>query len=256
MQSGAGVFADNSKGGSSDSVVYDDTNVDQIKSIPDNAIHRNVDIAVIAADEEGYVRTYTVLPPIVYGFAAGLLFDLKLANPHPVLVFTLLRLALVRGRSGMVGKGENVWPLVHIEDLANLYILLLDTVLSDQDVGHGWNGVYVPARDHCMFKELSERVGQALVKLGKISEANPDSWSEEEIFKFWDGVSSCWCCHLKSKLILLQSHLLGGNVRYCPTRALSLGWNPHYTKDDFLRSVYSEAEAALASGALDQGYQL
>jgi len=48
-----GVLVDNAAGLESTDVIYVDTNPEQIESIPSTAIHRSVDVAVVAADKEG-----------------------------------------------------------------------------------------------------------------------------------------------------------------------------------------------------------
>jgi hypothetical protein len=52
-QSGTGELTDDSDGSYREHIKYDDTNVGLIKSIPDNALHRNVDLEIVAADLEG-----------------------------------------------------------------------------------------------------------------------------------------------------------------------------------------------------------
>ena len=44
---------DNAAGLHDTDVIYDDTNVEQIESLPDTAFHRSVDLAIVAADKDG-----------------------------------------------------------------------------------------------------------------------------------------------------------------------------------------------------------
>jgi hypothetical protein len=50
-----GVLTDNADGEYLSDVIYDDANPDQIETLPDTALHRNVDLAIVAADREGMV---------------------------------------------------------------------------------------------------------------------------------------------------------------------------------------------------------
>ena len=43
--------------------------IEQVKSIPPIAVHADVNIPIIEADTQGYVRTYIVTPSCVYGIA-------------------------------------------------------------------------------------------------------------------------------------------------------------------------------------------
>jgi hypothetical protein len=64
----------------------------------------------------GYVKVYIILPSTIYGIATGELVDRGVQNPHSVQVPALIHAALDRGRAGMVGKGKNLWPNVHIDE--------------------------------------------------------------------------------------------------------------------------------------------
>jgi hypothetical protein len=122
-------------------VVYVDTNPEQFEALPPTALHRPVDLEVVAADKEGasvfslmsndsnfltprlcpghrtgYVRTYIVLPPTIYGKATGKLYDLGISNPHSIQIPLAIRTALDRGQGGMIGEGKNVWPHVELNE--------------------------------------------------------------------------------------------------------------------------------------------
>ncbi|KAK7039712.1 hypothetical protein R3P38DRAFT_2901601 [Favolaschia claudopus] len=88
----------------SDVTIYDDSDVNQIQSISPTQMHREVDLEIVAADSEGYVKTYIILP-VNYLWACH--------------------------RAGMVGEGKNLWPNVEIHELADLYATLYDQVVAD-----------------------------------------------------------------------------------------------------------------------------
>jgi hypothetical protein len=48
-----GVFMDDAAGMRDSDVVYVDTNSEQIESVPETALHRPVDSAIVDADKEG-----------------------------------------------------------------------------------------------------------------------------------------------------------------------------------------------------------
>jgi nucleoside-diphosphate-sugar epimerase len=182
---------DDAKGMHGGHIIYDDTDVAQLKSIPENAIHRNVDLEVLAADEEGYVRAYLVSPSLIFGPATGAIFDAKLANPHSNFVHMYVKTAVDRGQPGMIGDGKNVWPVVHIRDTAELFAVLFDNILKNSDgPGHGWNGFYFADNGHFTYVDLAREIGSALAKLGKISQASPTIYTKEELGKYFGGVSA------------------------------------------------------------------
>ena len=116
VQSGAGTLSDMAKGMYASDVIYNDMDLDQLKSIPDTAVHRNVELLLIRADEAGYVRSYNVLPTQVYSIAKHALVDAGVSNPHSVQIPLFTRASLLRGRAGMVGLGKALIPSVHIDD--------------------------------------------------------------------------------------------------------------------------------------------
>jgi len=71
-----------------------------------------VEERVLVAVKRG-VRSIVIQPAIVYGRGGGLLAG-------------FVRSAQEKGAAEYVGMGENRWPLVHVDDLADLYMLALD----------------------------------------------------------------------------------------------------------------------------------
>lgn len=128
-------------------IVWDDTDVAKLDTIPDTQLHRDVDLLILAADKEGeprpcqthvtracllcgvfthpqpigYVKTYIVLPSTVYGFASGKLVDLGVQNNRSLQIPLAVAASIARKRGGYVGRGLNVWPNVHIDD-GNSYL--------------------------------------------------------------------------------------------------------------------------------------
>lgn len=62
------------------------------------------------------VRTHIVLPPTIYGIASHALVQKGISNAQSIQVPALVRASVERGQAGMVGKGANLWPNVHISD--------------------------------------------------------------------------------------------------------------------------------------------
>lgn len=53
---------------------------------------------------------------MIYGVPRGLLVEQGIQNPYAILIPSLVRGSLARGRAGMVGPGQNFWPNVHVDD--------------------------------------------------------------------------------------------------------------------------------------------
>jgi len=91
-------------------------NPNQINALSPTAPHRPVDLEVVNAGKEGYVKTYIVIPPTIYGLAKTRFVEAGIQNAHSVQIPSLIEAALLRGEAGMVGAGKNVWSNVEVHD--------------------------------------------------------------------------------------------------------------------------------------------
>ncbi|KAF7348993.1 hypothetical protein MVEN_01420300 [Mycena venus] len=226
--SGTGVISDDAKGMHSDITVYDDSDANQIASISPTQMHREVDLAITAADAEGYIKSYIILPSTIYGVATGPLVDRGIQNSHSIQIPSLISASLDRGQAGMVGEGKNLWPNVEIHELADLYAMLYDNIVANTDTGHGRNGFYFGASGEHSLYDVARAIGEVLVALGKSESAEPTTFSQADLDKYFGG-----------------SAYLGSNSRCRATRSLSIGWKPVKTTKDMLASIRSETEAVI-----------
>ena len=137
------------------------------------------------------MRTYIILPSTIYGIVSNPLVDAGIMNPISQQVPGLIKAALGRGRAGVVGKGLAYWPSVHIDDTADLFIVLFDAIRKNPEgVDHGYNGYYFGENGEHLWSELSNEIGRVLVELGVQTEAEPTAFSEEELIKYWGSLVS------------------------------------------------------------------
>ncbi|KAG5644376.1 hypothetical protein DXG03_008604 [Asterophora parasitica] len=184
--SGTAVLAEDAAGLYAYETIYDDSDPYQIEALPPTQVHRLIDLAVIAADkDEGYVKTYIILPSLIYGIATGKLVDLEVQNPYSILVPLLVAASLERGQGGVVGEGKNIWPNVHIDEIADLYLILYDSIHANKDIGHGREGIYFGESDEHTFYDLSKEISKALVEIGRGESEEPTTFTKEEIVKYF-----------------------------------------------------------------------
>ena len=70
----------------------------------------------------GYVKVYIVFPSVVYGLATGELVEQGIQNRHSYMArFT--KIAMERGRAGIVGAGLNIWANVNIQESKSPHII-------------------------------------------------------------------------------------------------------------------------------------
>lgn len=193
--SGTGVMSDDAGGTLYDPEklpLYDDSNRAVMDSLPDTAFHRNVDLLVLGGDAEGYVKSYIVLPSTIYGILKGKLVDAGIANPLSIQVPIAIKASIARGQGGMIGKGENEWPHVEIHELANLYLRLLKAAVAGT-APRGRDGLYIGENGTYLIKDAAATYTRALHAAGRSRTSEPDSFTEEEITRFFGvRVVSCW----------------------------------------------------------------
>ncbi|TFY59960.1 hypothetical protein EVJ58_g5447 [Rhodofomes roseus] len=198
---------------------HSDLDLADVKAVPPTALHRNVDLAAIAADEAGYVKTYLVCPPLIAGLASG---PMK--------------------QAGVVGDGKGAWAAVHVNDVADMYMLLFDKIVSGAPgVGHGWEGYYYLENGELSWNAIASAIGKALVELGAAKSPEVTPFTKDEITKYY-----------KSEF---ASSVVSSTCRCKGERARALGWTPKYSVADIVAGFKTEVEflwkKAQAEGKVD-----
>ena len=117
------------------------------------------------------IRSVVVRPGIVYGGARGGI---------PAMFFGT---ALKHGAAQTVGAGENHWPLVHIDDLAELYVRLVERAPA--------GSVYYAAdASRLTQREIAEAAARAAGKDGKAQPQQPDGTPYQEALTLDQQISS------------------------------------------------------------------
>ncbi|KAG1882321.1 hypothetical protein F4604DRAFT_1743478 [Suillus subluteus] len=218
--SGTGVLMDDAAGNYATDKIYSDLDIPMIESLPKTQPHREVDIEIVAAGERGYVRTYIILPSTIYGIANTSLVKLGIQNPYSIQIPSLIKASIDRKQGGVVGKGLNLWPNIHIDDTATLYTTVFDAAVKGPgEAGHGREGFYFGENGEASF--IAELLYE--MKVGKSPE--PTVFTEEELQKYFGGP------------------YLGSNSRVRAERARLIGWNPVHTVDSLWASLKLETEA-------------
>jgi nucleoside-diphosphate-sugar epimerase len=112
--SGSSIVGDDSKGERGDKVYEEDT---PIHPLPGKVARVAIDQIVLGSARNG-VRSVVICPTMIYGKGHG-------AHKESIQVPKLIALAKQHGVGKHVGRGENIWSNVHIDDLVPLYALAL-----------------------------------------------------------------------------------------------------------------------------------
>lgn len=187
--SGTSVVGDKSGGKFSPKVFHEDT---PLEPLPEKIQRVAVDRSVLASSDQG-IRSVVLCPCLIYGEGRG-------ANPDSIQVPTLIRQAIRSGVPRYVGEGANVWSTVHIDDVANAYLLALD--------GARAGSFFFIESGEANLKSIVESVARLLG--GK---RPAEGWAIDDAIAEW-GPMAVWFS-------------LGGNSRVNADKARRmLGWMP------------------------------
>lgn len=98
---------------------HDVRDIEKIINLPDAADHRNVD-KIVQASISDAVRVAILCPPTIYGTGTGPVSTRSAQVPN------LAKATLEKGFAPIVGVGKTEWDNVHISDLGDLFLKLVD----------------------------------------------------------------------------------------------------------------------------------
>ena len=202
---GSSIVGDMAAGERGDKVYQEDT---AVQPLPGKAARVAIDRLVLAAAGNG-VRAIIVCPTMIYGRGRG-------AHQDSVQVPRLIALAKKYGAGRHVGRGENIWSNVHIDDLVALYLLALQKAPA--------GAFYYAENGENSYRELAEAIGRML---GLGGGTRPMSF-EEAVAAGGEAAAN---------------FSFGSNSRVRAVRARrELGWAPkqHALLDEIERGAYAE----------------
>ena len=208
--SGTGIllFADLERRnfGEASTKIYNDwDDVGEVTSIPDFAPHRNVDKIILASGSKN-VKSAIVSPPTIYGKGRGP------GNQRSHQLPELSRCTLEKGHGIQVGAGKTYWTNVHVHDLSEVFVALVEAAAAGGgNASWGDEGYYFTENGEHIWGEISKAVASAAHKQGFIPSDEVQSHSNEEIDEMCQFGTGLW----------------GANSRCRAIRARKLlGWSP------------------------------
>lgn len=121
------------------------------------------------------------MSPTIYGVGTGI------GNNVSIQVPTIIRSSLKEGYVSVISDGEAVWDFVHIDDVVDLYLIILQRVLNGEEVPTGKSGIIFTGSGRFHWKDLSEGVADALFAARKISTAELKHVMVIEAAEKWAG---------------------------------------------------------------------
>lgn len=118
--------------------MYDDfEDVSEILSVISSSPNRTVDNLVVSQDPSK-IKTALLISPLIYGTGRGP------GNQRSIQAPEIARVSLKNREGFKLEAGKNSWSNIHVHDLGDLCLKLVETAISKK---HGlWNkeGIYCP----------------------------------------------------------------------------------------------------------------
>ncbi|XXH03264.1 hypothetical protein Hte_009662 [Hypoxylon texense] len=209
--SGTSVLDDGAAGSHKSDKVYHDNVVSEVNSVPDNAPHRQIDLAIVKAQKQlgEKAKIAIMIPPTIYGI-----------NPShgrlTIQIPTLTRYALKHGYAGHIGAGLAVESNIHVLDLARAYLVVLHRLestpaSSPEILENPYYFIEATGDNEPSWKDIASLIGSELHKAGLLADPSPRTIPPEnynDLFaEFTDAV-------------------IGLNSRSRAVRLRELGWEP------------------------------
>lgn len=191
---------------------------------------RTSELGVIDAGLESGVKTIVIMSPTIYGTGTGAF------NRSSIQVPAYATTTLAQGHGVIVGEGKGIWDNVHVEDLAELYELVLLDILttSGADIPSGKKGIIFSGTRRHTWLELAEGVAEAAYKAGKIESPEVKSVSLDEGAEMFPHGNK-----MRVELGLSSNSRTQANV------GKKLGWKPSRGEKEWVQGFADEVEAAV-----------
>ena len=141
--SGSSIVGDMAGGERGEKVYEDDT---PVQPLPGKVARVAIDRLVLDSAKNG-VRAVIVCPTMIYGRGHGV-------HAESVQVPRLIALAKRHGAGRHVGRGENIWSNVHIDDLVPLYLRALEKAPA--------GAFYYAENGENSYREIAEAISRML----------------------------------------------------------------------------------------------
>ncbi|KAF5562422.1 nucleoside-diphosphate-sugar epimerase [Fusarium napiforme] len=205
---------------------HDINDIDRILSLPNEAIHKDVDNAVQSIDSD-IVKFLIVSPGVIHGTGLGLF------NKTSMTVPGLARATFELGYTPFVGAGQAKWDYVHVEDLAEFFNKAIEATQNSSTRGDpevwGKKGYYFVSGGQHQWKDLAAWVADEVHRQGYIPESRTQSVTFEDVIKNGYKAGIAWAINSRGESERARKFL---------------GWEPKAPslKDTVSDSVTWEAE--------------
>jgi len=224
--SGTGVLCDRAFGKFASEKVYSDDDMSSYYSLPPTAWHKNVDAVVLAAGECGIIDAIIICPPLIFGASQGIF------NSHSIQIPAVTAAYISAGKAYTVDCGANVWGMVHILDISQVYLTILEAALNGNIPENPRDRYYFGESDEFTLLQVAHALANALYAKGALPSAEVSSVPANE--------------NLEEVKRLMVTGLLH-NSRSKGVKVRRLGWKPiHGGLTEFLVDTLETVDYVLS----------
>lgn len=216
--------------------IYSDLDAATLNNLPRGNPHRKVDTFLM--ERSACFDLVLIGPSTVFGVPSRTLSF----NPHSSQIPWAIAVSLQNNAVYQVGSGKNSWSIVHVDDLADLYSLVVKKLVRNElDLAThlGRNGYFLPESGYYEWRQAFETIGQQLHLLGAISSPTPKIITGDDEFA-------------KVYKFLPFKFGYGGSSRVSADKCRKIGWSPKHTLDDFLADIGRESRVFAKKNGLIQ----
>lgn len=208
--SGTSIVGDKAAGEPSDRVFDADI---LFQPVSEKVARVGIDRLVIDAAQRG-IRSIVLCNSLIYGQGLG-------AKRDSIQLPLLINQAKKSGIARYIGRGENIWSTVNIEDVASLYLLALELAPAGE--------FFFVENGEAKFKDIVAAISRLLGMGGKA-----ESWSIEEAIEEWGYEPAVFA--------------LGSNSRVATKARKMLDWKPKWSSvlNDIEQGSYRQAHQLVA----------
>ncbi|KAF5004040.1 hypothetical protein FDECE_9453 [Fusarium decemcellulare] len=198
---------------------------------------RTTEVGVLTAAEETGVQAVSLNTPCIFGTGTGLF------NQQGIILPLVMRYVVKHGHGFKLNETAN-YDWVHVEDLADVYVLLVRTILEREDRGVGYipsgkSGIMFPAAGRALQTEIMQRCLDAAFdakilpredtpKGKEIRQVSIQEIADELMAGHVDMAEQGWAGHKAQKGTMAKK---------------LLGWSPKHLEKDWEQDFVVELKA-------------
>lgn len=208
-------------------------------------LQRTIELAVLDTGEETGVKTISLQPPNIVGQGSGL-FSISPSNTP-----LLFRFILEKGYGFQLGDGTGSIGFVHVDDLADLYLLLVKRILEgqDEDLPHGRRGIIFPCAESGPVKWTDMLLGclEAAFKRGLLPKEGGPQAKEVRKIEVDDFLDYMLAGAEATSLSRFVAGVYAAHCNSIGTVAKQLGWKQTHGLE-WLQNDYDHELTAILEG--------